>query len=157
MISFRRSPYFILLAGLLIGLLAVILDVLVDYFFFYEGKTIIDVLARNVSPMSIWSHGLLVLSYVGFSVVVYFLQKNVSEETGRVDSFLFQLLDSLKSLRYNLYNIKMAIHVARYGIEPPEDMLTLVEQRIEKSVCLIDAYLSGSNGAQEDEPIQEPV
>jgi len=157
MVSFRRSPYFILLAGLLVGLLVVSLDVLVDYFFFYEGKTIIDVLARNMSPMSVWGHGLLVLSYVGFSVVVYFLQKNVSEETGRVDSFLFQLLDSLKSLRYNLYNIKMAIHVARYGIEPPEDMLTLVEQRIEKSVCLIDAYLSGSNGAQEDEPIKESV
>ena len=157
MISFRRSPYFILLTGLLIGLLIVSLDVLVDYFFFYEGKTIIDVLVKNMSPMSVWSHGLLVMSYVGFSVVVFFLQKNVSEETSRVDSFLFQLLDSLKSLRYNLYNIKMAIHVARYGIEPPEDMLTLVEQRIEKSVYLIDAYLSGSNSAQEEEPTQESV
>jgi hypothetical protein len=157
MISFRRSPYFILLAGLLVGLLVVSLDVLVDYFFFYPGKTIIDVLVKNESPMSLWSHGVTVLSYVGFSVVIYFLQKNVSAETGRVDSFLFQLLDSLKSLRYNLYNIKMAIHVARYGIEPPEDMLTLVEQRIERSVCLIDAYLSGSNGAQEDEPTQESV
>jgi len=155
MISFRRSPYFILLTGLLIGLLMVSLDVIVDYVFFYEGKTIIDVLAKNMNPMSLWGHGIIVLSYVGFSVVVYFLQKNVSAETDKVDSFLFQLLDSLKSLRYNLYNIKMAIHVARYGIEPPEDMLTLVEQRIERSVCLIDAYLSGSNGAQEDEPTQE--
>jgi hypothetical protein len=86
-------------------------------------------------------------------VILYVLRRDTRDEVDRVDGFLLQLLEHLKSLRFNLYSIKMAVHVARYDIEPPQEALALTEQRIDSSVSLIDAYLSGQGQTQaQDKP-----
>ena len=151
----RRSRYSILIAGLLCGLIVVALDFLVDWVFFYPGKTVIDVYARNMGPMALWNNGVIVLSYTGFGALLYLLRRSAREEADTVDGFLLQLLEHLKSLRYNLYNIKMAVHVARYDLEPPQEVLALVEERIESSVSLIDGYLDGGGRAQAPDQTQQ--
>jgi len=149
----RRSPYAVLFAALLCGVILLALDFVVDMFVFFEGKTVLEVAVKNLNPTALWSNGLIMLSYAGFGVLLYVLRKDAREESDRVDEFLLQLLEHLKSLRYNLYSIKMAVHVARYDIEPPQEALALTEQRIESSVSLIDAYLSGQGQAKvQDKP-----
>jgi hypothetical protein len=149
----RRSPYAVLFAAFLCGLLILALDFLVDMFVFFEGKTVIEVLVKNLGPAALWSNGLILLSYAGFGVILYVLRRATRDEADRVDGFLLQLLEHLKSLRFNLYSIKMAVHVARYDIEPPQEALALTEQRIDSSVSLIDAYLSGQGQTQaQDKP-----
>ena len=142
MLRFKRSPYKILIIGAALSILVVLLDLTVDYLMFYENKTIIDVIARNMTPMAMWSHGVVVTSYMGFSVVVYLLHRAMKDELDAVDGFLYELLDSLKALRFNMASVKMAVHVARYNIEPPTEMLQLIEEGVEKSVGLLDSYLA---------------
>jgi translation elongation factor EF-Tu-like GTPase len=142
MLRFKRSPYKILIIGAALSILVVLLDLTVDYLMFYENKTIIDVIARNMTPMAMWSHGVVVTSYMGFSVVVYLLHRAMKDELDAVDGFLYELLDSLKALRFNMASVKMAVHAARYNIEPPTEMLQLIEEGVEKSVGLLDSYLA---------------
>ena len=149
----RRSPYAVLFAALLCGVILLALDFVVDMFVFFEGKTVLEVAVKNLNPTALWSNGLIMLSYAGFGVLLYVLRKDAREESDRVDGFLLQLLEHLKSLRFNLYSIKMAVHVARYDIKPPQEALALTEQRIESSVSLIDAYLSGQGQTKvQDKP-----
>jgi hypothetical protein len=142
MLRFKRSPYKILIIGVALSVFMVLLDLAMDYLVFYENKTIIDVIAKNMTPMSLWSHGVVVASYLGFSVILYLLHRAMKDELDEVDGFLIELRDSLKALRFNMANVKMAVHVARYNIEPPTEMLQLIEDGVEKSVGLLDNYLS---------------
>ena len=151
----RRSPYAVLFAALLCGVILVALDFVVDMVFFFEGKSALEVAVKNLNPMALWSNGLILLSYAGFGALLYVLRKSTREEADRVDGFLLQLLEHLKSLRFNLYSIKMAVHVARFDIEPPEEALALTEERIESSVSLIDAYLKGQARATDEAPRDE--
>jgi len=92
-----------------------------------------------------------VVSCLGFSYVLFRLHRDSAEEQKTVDGFLYKLLDSFKSLRYNLYSMKMAIHVARHKMEPPTEMLSLIDQGIERSVGLINGYLALTGDAQDEE------
>ena len=65
MLRFKRSPYKILIIGAALSIFVVLLDLAVDYLVFYENKTIIDVIARNRTPMALWSHGVTVVNYLG--------------------------------------------------------------------------------------------
>ena len=150
MLRFKRSPYKILIIGAALSIFVVLLDLAVDYLVFYENKTIIDVIARNMTPMALWSHGVTVVSYLGFSVVMYLLHRAMKDELDAVDGFLYELLDSLKALRFNMASVKMAVHVARYNIEPPTEMLQLIEEGVEKSVGLLDSYLANSAHLDEE-------
>jgi hypothetical protein len=47
--------------------------------------------------------------------------------------------------------MKMAIHVARHKMEPPTEMLSLIDQGIERSVGLINGYLALTGDAQDEE------
>ena len=69
----------------------------------------------------------------------------MKDELDAVDGFLYELLDSLKALRFNMASMKMAVHVARYNIEPPTEMLQLIEEGVEKSVGLLNSYLAHSD------------
>jgi len=92
-----------------------------------------------------------VVSCLGFSYVLFRLHRDSAEEQKTVDGFLYKLLDSFKSLRYNLYSMKMAIHVARHKMEPPTEMLSLIDKGIERSVGLINGYLALTGDAQDEE------
>ncbi|TRO54133.1 hypothetical protein E2P71_04990 [Candidatus Bathyarchaeota archaeon] len=145
MLRFKRSPYKILIIGVALSIFMTILDLAVDYLVFYDNKTIIDVIARNRTPMELWNHGVIVTSYLGFSVVLFLLHRAMKEEMEAVDGFLYELLDSLKALRFNMASVKMAVHVAKYNIEPPTEMLQLIGEGVEKSVRLLDSYLAHSD------------
>jgi len=145
MLRFKRSPYKILIIGVALSIFISILDLAVDYLVFYDNKTIIDVIARNRTPMELWNHGVIVTSYLGFSVVLFLLHRAMKEEMEAVDGFLYELLDSLKALRFNMASVKMAVHVAKYNIEPPTEMLQLIGEGVEKSVRLLDSYLAHSD------------
>lgn len=144
-----RSPYMLYVMGLAASLLVIILDFLVDFFFLYPNKGFIKVVMINLNPTSLWIDLLIVVSYLGFSYVLFRLQRDSAEEKQVVDDFLYKLLDSFKSLRYNLYSMKMAIHVARHRMEPPTEMLSLVDKGIERSVGLINGYLALTDDTQE--------
>ena len=137
--------------GLAASLMVILLDLMVDYFFIYGDKEFIKVVMMNLRPISLWTDLLIFVSYLGFSYVLFRLQKDSAEEQKIVDDFLYKLLDSFKSLRYNLYSMKMAIHVARHKMEPPTEMLSLVDQGIERSVSLINSYLALTGDAQDEE------
>jgi hypothetical protein len=131
--------------------MVILLDFAVDFFFIYKDKGFIKVVIINLRPTSLWTDLLIVVSYLGFSYVLFRLQRDSAEEQKTVDDFLYKLLDSFKSLRYNLYSMKMAIHVARHRMEPPTEMLSLVDQGIERSVGLINGYLAFTGDAQDEE------
>jgi len=137
--------------GLAASLMVILLDLMVDYFFIYGDKEFIKVVMMNLRPISLWTDLLIFVSYLGFSYVLFRLQRGSAEEQKIVDDFLYKLLDSFKSLRYNLYSMKMAIHVARHKMEPPTEMLSLVDQGIERSVSLINSYLALTGDAQDEE------
>jgi len=137
--------------GLAASLMVIILDFAVDFFLIYKDKGFNKVLMINLRPTSLWTDLLIVVSYLGFSYVLFRLQRDSAEEQKIVDGFLYKLLDSFKSLRYNLYSMKMAIHVARHKMEPPTEMLSLIDQGIERSVGLINGYLALTGDAQEEE------
>jgi hypothetical protein len=137
--------------GLAASLMVILLDFAVDFFFIYKDKGFIKVVIINLRPTSLWTDLLIVVSYLGFSYVLFRLQRDSAEEQKTVDDFLYKLLDSFKSLRYNLYSMKMAIHVARHRMEPPTEMLSLVDQGIERSVGLINGYLAFTGDAQDEE------
>jgi len=137
--------------GLAASLMVIILDFAVDFFLIYKDKGFNKVLMINLRPTSLWTDLLIVVSYLGFSYVLFRLQRDSAEEQKIVDGFLYKLLDSFKSLRYNLYSMKMAIHVARHKMEPPTEMLSLIDQGIERSVGLINGYLALTGDAQDEE------
>jgi len=137
--------------GLAASLMVIILDFAVDFFLIYKDKGFNKVLMINLRPTSLWTDLLIVVSYLGFSYVLFRLQRDSAEEQKTVDGFLYKLLDSFKSLRYNLYSMKMAIHVARHKMEPPTEMLSLIDQGIERSVGLINGYLALTGDAQDEE------
>jgi len=137
--------------GLAASLMVIILDFAVDLFLIYKDKGFNKVVMMNLRPISLWTDLLIVVSYLGFSYVLFRLQRDSAEEQKIVDVFLYKLLDSFKSLRYNLYSMKMAIHVARHRMEPPTEMLSLVDQGIERSVGLINGYLAFTGDAQDEE------
>ena len=137
--------------GLAASLMVIILDFAVDFFLLYKDKGFNKVLMINLRPTSLWTDLLIVVSYLGFSYVLFRLQRDSAEEQKTVDGFLYKLLDSFKSLRYNLYSMKMAIHVARHKMEPPTEMLSLIDQGIERSVGLINGYLALTGDAQDEE------
>ena len=147
----RRSPYMLFVMGLAASLMVIILDFAVDFFLIYKDKGFNKVLMINMRPTSLWTDLLIVVSYLGFSYVLFRLQRDSAEEQKIVDGFLYKLLDSFKSLRYNLYSMKMAIHVARHKMEPPTEMLSLIDQGIERSVGLINGYLALTGDAQDEE------
>ncbi|MCK4583120.1 hypothetical protein KAU18_07375 [Candidatus Bathyarchaeota archaeon] len=147
----RRSPYMLFVMGLAASLMVIILDFAVDFFLIYKDKGFNKVLMINLRPTSLWTDLLIVVSYLGFSYVLFRLQRDSAEEQKTVDGFLYKLLDSFKSLRYNLYSMKMAIHVARHKMEPPTEMLSLIDQGIERSVGLINGYLALTGDAQDEE------
>ncbi|MCK4703143.1 hypothetical protein KAT55_07290 [Candidatus Bathyarchaeota archaeon] len=147
----RRSPYMLFVMGLAASLMVIILDFAVDFFLLYKDKGFNKVLMINLRPTSLWTDLLIVVSYLGFSYVLFRLQRDSAEEQKTVDGFLYKLLDSFKSLRYNLYSMKMAIHVARHKMEPPTEMLSLIDQGIERSVGLINGYLALTGDAQDEE------
>ena len=147
----RRSPYMLFVMGLAASLMVIILDFAVDFFLIYKDKGFNKVLMINLRPTSLWTDLLIVVSYLGFSYVLFRLQRDSAEEQKIVDGFLYKLLDSFKSLRYNLYSMKMAIHVARHKMEPPTEMLSLIDQGIERSVGLINGYLALTGDAQDEE------
>ena len=147
----NRHPYLLLVMGAAAGLLVIMLDLLVDYFFIYENKAFIQVVMINLRTAAIWTDCLIVSSYIGFSYLLMRIQRSAVQEQRVIDDFLFKLLDSFKSLRYNLYSMKMAVHVARYNMEPPPEMLHLVEQGIEKSVALINNYLAASTSQRNED------
>jgi len=147
----RRSPYILFVMGLAASLMVIILDFAVDLFLIYKDKGFNKVVMMNLRPISLWTDLLIVVSYLGFSYVLFRLQRDSAEEQKIVDVFLYKLLDSFKSLRYNLYSMKMAIHVARHRMEPPTEMLSLVDQGIERSVGLINGYLAFTGDAQDEE------
>ena len=130
--------------------MVILLDLMVDYFI-YGDKELIKVVMINLRPSSLWTDLLILVSYLGFSYVLFRLQRDSAEEQKSVDGFLYKLLDSFKSLRYNLYSMKMAIHVARHKMEPPTEMLSLIDQGIERSVGLINGYLALTGDAQDEE------
>jgi hypothetical protein len=136
--------------GLAASLMVILLDLMVDYFI-YGDKELIKVVMINLRPSSLWTDLLILVSYLGFSYVLFRLQRDSAEEQKTVDGFLYKLLDSFKSLRYNLYSMKMAIHVARHKMEPPTEMLSLIDQGIERSVGLINGYLALTGDAQDEE------
>ena len=137
--------------GLAASLMVIILDFAVDFFLIYKDKGFNKVLMINLRPTSLWTDLLIVVSYLGFSYVLFRLQRDSAEEQKTIDGFLYKLLDSFKSLRYNLYSMKMAIHVARHKMEPPTEMLSLIDQGIERSVGLINGYLALTGDAQDEE------
>ena len=147
----RRSPYMLFVMGLAASLMVIILDFAVDFFLIYKDKGFNKVLMINLRPTSLWTDLLIVVSYLGFSYVLFRLQRDSAEEQKTVDGFLYKLLTSFKSLRYNLYSMKMAIHVARHRMEPPTEMLSLIDQGIERSVGLINGYLALTGDAQDEE------
>jgi len=147
----RRSPYILFVMGLAASLMVIILDFAVDLFLIYKDKGFNKVVMMNLRPISLWTDLLIVVSYLGFSYVLFRLQRDSAEEQKIVDVFLYKLLDSFKSLRYNLYSMKMAIHVARHRMEPPTEMLSLVDQGIERSVGLINGYLAFTGDVQDEE------
>ena len=147
----RRSPYMLFVMGLAASLMVIILDFAVDFFLIYKDKGFNKVLMINLRPTSLWTALLIVVSYLGFSYVLFRLQRDSAEEQKTVDGFLYKLLTSFKSLRYNLYSMKMAIHVARHKMEPPTEMLSLVDPGIERSVGLINGYLALTGDAQDEE------
>ena len=136
--------------GLAASLMVILLDLMVDYFI-YGDKELIKVVMINLRPSSLWTDLLIVVSYLGFSYVLFRLQRDSAEEQKIVDGSLYKLLASFKSLRYNLYSMKMAIHVARHKMEPPTEMLSLIDQGIERSVGLINGYLALTGDAQDEE------
>ena len=144
-----RSPYMLLLMGIAASLIVIVLDFAVDFFLLYRDKGFVKVVMINLRPTSLWTYLLITASYFGFSYLLLRLQRESVEEQRIVDEFLHKLLDSFKSLRYNLYSMKMAIHVARHRMEPPTEMLSLVDKGIEKSVGLINGYLALTGDAQE--------
>ena len=137
--------------GLAASLMVIILDFAVDFFLIYKDKGFNKVLMISLRPTSLWTDLLIVVSYLGFSYVLFRLQRDSAEEQKIVDGFLYKLLASFKSLRYNLYSMKMAIHVARHKMEPPTEMLSLIDQGIERSVGLINGYLALTGDAQDEE------
>jgi hypothetical protein len=137
--------------GLAASLIVIILDFVVDFFLLYKDRGFYKVLWINQRPASLWTYLLIVVSYLGFSYVLFRLQRESAEEQKIVDEFLYKLLDSFKSLRYNLYSMKMAIHVARHKMEPPTEMLSLVDKGIERSVGLINGYLALTGDSQDEE------
>lgn len=137
--------------GLAASLMVIILDFAVDFFLIYKDKGFNKVLMINLRPTSLWTDLLIVVSYLGFSYVLFRLQRDSAEEQKTVDGFLYKLLASFKALRYNLYSMKMAIHVARHKMEPPTEMLSLIDQGIERSVGLINGYLALTGDAQDEE------
>ena len=137
--------------GLAASLMVIILDFAVDLFLIYKDKGFNKVVMINLRPTSLWTDLLIAVSYLSFSYVLFRLQRDSAEEQKIVDVFLYKLLDSFKSLRYNLYSMKMAIHVARHRMEPPTEMLSLVDQGIERSVGLINGYLAFTGDAQDEE------
>ena len=137
--------------GLAASFVVVILDFVVDFFILYKGRGFQKVILLNLRPTSLWTYLLITVSYLGFSYVLFRLQRESAEEKKIIDDFLYQLLDSFKSLRYNLYSMKMAIHVARHKMEPPTEMLSLVDKGIEKSVGLINGYLALTGDDQDAE------
>jgi hypothetical protein len=146
-----RSPYMLFAMGLAASLIVIVLDFAVDFFLLYRNKGFVKVVMINLRPTSLWTYLLITVSYLGFSYVLFHLQRESAEEQRIVDEFLYKLLDSFKSLRYNLYSMKMAIHVARHRMEPPTEMLSLVDKGIEKSVGLINGYLALTGDAQDEE------
>ena len=146
-----RSPYMLFVIGLAASLIVIVLDFAVDFFILYKGRGFHKVLWLNLRPTSLWTYLLITVSYLGFSYVLFHLQRESTEEQRIVDEFLYKLLDSFKSLRYNLYSMKMAIHVARHRMEPPTEMLSLVDKGIERSVGLINGYLALTGDAQDEE------
>jgi len=151
MLRVRRSPYMLFVMGLAASLMVILLDLAVDFLFIYRDKGLIKVLMINLRPTSLWTDFLIVVSYLCFSYVLFRLLRDSAEEQKTVDDFLYKLLESFKSLRYNLYSMKMAIHVARHKMEPPTEMLSLVDQGIERSVGLINGYLAFTGDAQDEE------
>ena len=147
----RESPYTLFVMGLAASLIVIILDFAVDFFLIHKDKGFNKVLMINLRPTSLWTHLLIVASYLGFSYMLFRLQRDSAEEQKTVDDFLYKLLDSFKSLRYNLYSMKIAIHVARHKMEPPTEMLSLVDQGIKRSVGLINGYLAFTGYAQDEE------
>ncbi len=137
--------------GIAASLIVIVLDFAVDFFLLYRNKGFVKVVMINLRPTSLWTYLLITVSYLGFSYVLFRLQRESAEEQKTVDEFLYKLLDSFKSLRYNLYSMKMAVHVARHRIEPPTEMLSLVDKGIEKSVGLINGYLALTGDAQDAE------
>jgi len=146
-----RSPYMLFVMGIAASLIVIVLDFAVDFFLLYRNKGFVKVVMINLRPTSLWTYLLITVSYLGFSYVLFRLQRESAEEQKTVDEFLYKLLDSFKSLRYNLYSMKMAVHVARHRIEPPTEMLSLVDKGIEKSVGLINGYLALTGDAQDAE------
>ena len=136
--------------GLAASLMVILLDFTVDLFLIYKDKGFNKVLMINLRPTSLWTDLIIVASYLGFSYMLFRLQRDSAEEQKIIDDFLYKLLDSFKSLRYNLYSMKMAIHVARHRMEPPTEMLSLVDQGIERSVVLINGYLAFKDDAQDE-------
>jgi len=139
----------LLLMGIAASLIVIVLDFAVDFFLLYRDKGFVKVVMINLRPTSLWTYLLITASYLGFSYLLLRLQRESVEEQRIVDEFLHKLLDSFKSLRYNLYSMKMAIHVARHRMEPPTEMLSLVDKGIEKSVGLINGYLALTGEAQD--------
>lgn len=137
--------------GIAASLIVIVLDLAVDFFLLYRDKGFVKVVMLNLRPASLWTYLLITASYLGFSYLLFRLQRESAEEQKTVDEFLYKLLDSFKSLRYNLYSMKMAIHVARHRIEPPTEMLSLVDKGIEKSVGLINGYLALTGDTQDTE------
>ena len=137
--------------GLAASLMVIILDFAVDLFLIYKDKGFNKVVMINLRPTSLWTDLLIAVSYLSFSYVLFRIQRDSAKEQKTVDVFLYRLLDSFKSLRYNLYSMKMAIHVARHRMEPPTEMLSLVDQGIERSVGLINGYLAFTGDVQDEE------
>jgi hypothetical protein len=135
--------------GLAASFMVILIDFIVDFFLLYNGRGFNKVLWINLRPVSLWMYLLTTVSYLGFSYLLFRLQRESAEEQRIIDEFLYKLLDSFKSLRYNLYSMKMAIHVARHRMEPPTEMLSLVDKGIEKSVGLINGYLALTGDTQD--------
>lgn len=57
--------------GLAASLMVIILDFAVDFFLLYKDKGFNKVLMINLRPTSLWTDLLIVVSYLGFSYVLF--------------------------------------------------------------------------------------
>ena len=70
--------------GLAASLMVILLDLMVDYFI-YGDKELITVVMINLRPSSLWTDLLILVSYLGFSYVLFRLQRDSAKEQKIVD------------------------------------------------------------------------
>jgi hypothetical protein len=97
-----RTEYNILITSVILGLLAGVIDTIIDFLFFYPGRSFWELLISDVPQQEIYTRFLIFVSFVLFGFIcgeIIARLKKVQEEKTKLINSLQQTLKEIKTLQ----------------------------------------------------------